>query len=1761
MWEEWDDEHFVKIFFDWKIFAKYAKDNEFKELEEGIKKEISNSRSFHLNDEDVEKETNDSILLILHSFIIEKKYTDVSDYLVNIILRWNYYTSLRSEKELDSNGVKNRLKVDVKIYTLPDVYRNFEEYFYSYFPLFLIETQQLINNKKENENIKEYDVTLVNPPKEIYNFEFSMNIAYDSFVYANLFYGDLILLRFIPKRTAKSDAHNIYTPMFSSAKTDEEEVISSDSEGDKLEADSSASGSHSEGSLSGEQAKEAELPEKEQKNGHINEQENEPQNEHKNYSVKSGEKKNQPNGGTNSGKDETNDDIYMIRKYCVRHLLGYVVSKNKEQIKVKFNLNYKNFDIIDKVRKDIIYEIFVADKLAHYFVRVSKVTSLISTLRLFNCLFNFRNSALLNEIVEVDPSEDGHPRGEVDPRAEGVACKGEVKQDDSASEQGGFAALQAKKRKKGHTEGGHTAGGRTPVGHTPVGLVDQATLDQVPNGEHQEKPPGEATPGEPSNGHPNEADDLEETLKQKIRDYLMKFKWSGGKEEVAVKAEEPTFNDDTFNDDTFNDDTFNDDHGEKRSRKSKVIKNILANVKGEKPSLGQHMVFPNNDERKDNSSGGRGCSPPGAQQYRGFHYIPEALKNKFLNIYNEYQLRAINNSIMNDGITLIQGPPGTGKTTTILGIISALIFFQQGELNRSRRSPLNGNSLPPLEEGEEERGRGKKKSPYVWINYDKKNDHCYFNDNCFDAMEYEDFFDHIEKNEEEKNQNVFHVSKGNKNENNYAYAIHLSIMNASSRTLKSDDSQVDANNSAEEDVLKNNENRIKNLIGLTESFYNSYVNNDCMAKKADSLEERNANEKLNYSYYVSDANVYSFAAGTSGEGSPKGGKNELVSKNAHLIPVGEKRKWKRKNPAEETQQGTFKKEKINKLNLIKNKRILVCAPSNAAIDEILRRLISPGSGILDENGNFFNPIVTRIGRNVSTDILEFSLEFKEQLFLFLNKKEENKIIKKNLLKTSTIICSTLSASSNASLVNYIDTFDAIIIDEASQSVELDILIPLSFSCKKIILVGDPKQLSATVFSLFAKRRKYARSLFERLQRKHKMNKCKYNLLSIQYRMHPDISHFPNKYYYRNKITDAPYFLFTLFKEMKMNEYLTKLRSDPGGPHNGAIIQRDLFHKFDLFHFMQSNFGNLLPPNFHDIHLCQKNQGAIDWFIIPFLRHSVFYDISFSKQRKIKNSYINIEESEAVLQFIEFLHFIFTTENVNEWYKRIGIITPYATEKFFLKKELKMFFTKKGYKNNISNFIDIGTVDGFQGTEKDIIIFVCVRTKGSLMRKKKRKKKREKDNAAGSDTTDQEENIPNVSSASSGEDAAEDRADDEVDDSNMFFSSYKRLNVALTRAKYNLFIFGNCSFLKKCDAWGKIIKHYKMRNKIIKIRYKKFKTKMKILSEKVTEEDLFDEKVQVINKKIENSLYNKNIIDYNFVPTSENENPSFDLKSFLYSVGLSQAEEDGGGGNCEGQSEMNIGENKHRFGDPSAKADKNSEEREILSFFKQLYDDDLGMADEFDFGRDQLGGADAPAAGPLSEPQTERPTERLTKPPTELPAEPLTNCKDHPMKVSPHGGKATQMSDHTSAPANGTTSGVKKEPIELIEVINLEDDDDDGGSAERIGVSANNEDVKTQNYNQEELKQRGTSSLPSAALTKEASYGGLHTGMTKRGDETASHIEGQPGSTLPMMENNENLKNSNYFIDMLYNYCKANKELLFVVQSILPNFSRQILFKQ
>lgn len=81
----------------------------------------------------------------------------------------------------------------------------------------------------------------------------------------------------------------------------------------------------------------------------------------------------------------------------------------------------------------------------------------------------------------------------------------------------------------------------------------------------------------------------------------------------------------------------------------------------------------------------------------------------------------------------------------------------------------------------------------------------------------------------------------------------------------------------------------------------------------------------------------------------------------------------------------------------------------------------------------------------------------------------------------------------------------VIIDEAAQAVEPSSLIPLA-RAPRCVMVGDPKQLPATIMFTGPGEASYQQSLFERLQTADLPTRT----LTTQYRMHPAICAFPSR---------------------------------------------------------------------------------------------------------------------------------------------------------------------------------------------------------------------------------------------------------------------------------------------------------------------------------------------------------------------------------------------------------------------------------------------------------------------------------------------------------------------------------------------------------------------------------------------------------------------------------------------------------------------------
>lgn len=234
-------------------------------------------------------------------------------------------------------------------------------------------------------------------------------------------------------------------------------------------------------------------------------------------------------------------------------------------------------------------------------------------------------------------------------------------------------------------------------------------------------------------------------------------------------------------------------------------------------------------------------------------------------------------------------------------------------------------------------------------------------------------------------------------------------------------------------------------------------------------------------------------------------------------------------------------------------------------------------------------------------------------------KIKSEIINQSI-KSASVICTT-NTNANNQFLDKID-FDLVLIDEAGQSTEPSCLIPISKS-KKVILVGDHKQLPPTILSPEAK--DLSQSMFERM-----MNNSRFTLLDTQYRMNPLINEFPSTEFYNGH-----------------------LRSD------GSTIDNDL----------EQNI---------------------------FKKPVAFIECPGSEiKKKGATSYYNLDECDAVAKLV--VHLGKQGQNVDD----IGIISPYSGQVRELQDRMP--------------FIEINSIDGFQGREKNIIIISLVRSnaRGSI----------------------------------------------------------------------------------------------------------------------------------------------------------------------------------------------------------------------------------------------------------------------------------------------------------------------------------------------------------------------------------------------------------------------------------------------------------------
>ncbi|XP_060833433.1 uncharacterized protein LOC132916969 isoform X3 [Rhopalosiphum padi] len=237
----------------------------------------------------------------------------------------------------------------------------------------------------------------------------------------------------------------------------------------------------------------------------------------------------------------------------------------------------------------------------------------------------------------------------------------------------------------------------------------------------------------------------------------------------------------------------------------------------------------------------------------------------------------------------------------------------------------------------------------------------------------------------------------------------------------------------------------------------------------------------------------------------------------------------------------------NKLTKTKTKpKLLICAPSNEAADVIVRRIIEIKKDLkheaqfdvirvssgqkYDPNSPIFNVLLdTVIKQRMENPLNEAGRQGQtNNSFIYTNKKDlENKILLNAEVVVTTLnscFSKTMEETFKPSNINC--HFTACIVDEAGQSIEPLIYVPLLLGIDKLILVGDDKQLQPLVKSKVAKDNGLGISLFKRLISwfEHKRSTRKsfpVTMLNTQYRMHYEICLFPSTYFYKGIVKTAP----------------------------------------------------------------------------------------------------------------------------------------------------------------------------------------------------------------------------------------------------------------------------------------------------------------------------------------------------------------------------------------------------------------------------------------------------------------------------------------------------------------------------------------------------------------------------------------------------------------------------------------------------------------
>ncbi|MCO5598802.1 hypothetical protein L7F22_052901 [Adiantum nelumboides] len=377
--------------------------------------------------------------------------------------------------------------------------------------------------------------------------------------------------------------------------------------------------------------------------------------------------------------------------------------------------------------------------------------------------------------------------------------------------------------------------------------------------------------------------------------------------------------------------------------------------------------------------------------------------------------------------------------------------------------------------------------------------------------------------------------------------------------------------------------------------------------------------------------------------------------------------------------------------------VLVCAPSNVAVDQLTEKIHATGLKVVRmtaksrealESSISFLTLHEQVANNDTHVELQKLIQLKnEQGELSSSDERKYKALtracEREILNAADVICCTCVGSGDPRLSKI--TFRTVLVDEATQAAEPECMIPLVLGCKQVVFVGDHLQLGPVIMNKKAARAGLTQSLFERLI----ILGNRPIRLEVQYRMHPCLADFPSNMFYEGTL------------------------------QNGVTAPERLRKNVDF-----------------------------PW-PVPTLPMFFYQNLGQEEISSSGTSFLNRTEASNVEKIITAFFKAGITPD------QIGVVTPYEGQRSFIVNYMQFHgkLRKEFYKE-----VEVASVDAFQGREKDYIILSCVRS-------------------------NEHQGIG-------------------------FLSDPRRLNVALTRAKYGLVILGNPKVLSKHPLWHYLLVHYK-----------------------------------------------------------------------------------------------------------------------------------------------------------------------------------------------------------------------------------------------------------------------------------------------------------------------------------------------------------------